>query len=64
MFATEIPKISTSSSKGPFAVEELIPTVDVTSRQQQMHQVAHEIQVTLLKEQRKLVLVLISFFGF
>jgi hypothetical protein len=33
-------------------------------RQQQMHQVAHEIQVTLLKEQRKLVLVLISFFGF
>jgi len=33
-------------------------------RQQQMHQVAHEIQVALLKEQRKLVLVSISFFGF
>ena len=57
MFATDFPKISPSSSEGPFAVEELISTVDVTSRQQQMHQVEHEIQGTLLKEQRKLVLV-------
>jgi hypothetical protein len=64
MFATDAPKLSESASEGPFAVEELISTVDVTSRQQQMHQVAHEIQVTLLKEQRKLVLVSISFFGF
>jgi hypothetical protein len=49
-FTTDLPNLSVLSSEGPFVVEELISTVDVTSRQQQMHQVAHEIQVTLLKE--------------
>jgi hypothetical protein len=31
MFATDHPKLSELASEGPFAVEELISTVDITS---------------------------------